>query len=479
MAVADDDYMHGPTMILRNTALWSSAIALFIIMFCVYYFINPVTRDILHLSRFAKSVTEGKDDIIVNNNRKDELGDLANSLSKMVDTLKEMVLRSESATKAKSDFLARMSHEIRTPMNGILGMTYLAMQAEPEEKHMDYLRRIDTAARTLLDVINDILDFSKIEAEKMDINNVTFRLSGVLASMHDMLDARAKEKGLKLELTMADDVPDIIFSDPLRFAQICINLCSNGIKFTTEGYVHLHISLSEKHNENIILLVTVKDSGIGMSYDGQQNIFESFAQADGTTTRKYGGTGLGLSISKSLVHLLGGEIWVESELGEGSTFAFTMKTVEGFESDLEEVETKKTTEYSVPSLKVLLAEDNDINQLIATEILAGMGVHVTIANNGLEAISTFESGEFDLILMDIQMPTMDGLTAAMKIRQSAHPKAKAIPIIAMTAHAMTGDREKSIQYGMNDHITKPINIDELYNVLVFWGTTSRSENKLV
>ncbi len=478
ISVAKDDYMLGPATILRNTALLANAFALLAIMLCVYYFTKPFTRDIANLSKFAKAVTEGRDDITISTARNDEIGNLAVSLSKMVEALKEMVINSESATKAKSDFLARMSHEIRTPMNGILGMTYLAMQANPDAKQLDYLNRIDTAAKTLLGVINDILDFSKIEAGKMEINNVTFRISGVLASMRDMLEPKSNEKHLNLKFTVADDVPDVIYSDPLRFAQICINLCSNAIKFTAEGEVHMHIAVSERQMEHVTLLVMVQDSGIGMDVESQQSIFESFSQADGTTTRKYGGTGLGLAISRSLTHLLGGEIWVESVLDKGSKFFFTMQASEGFESDLEEKEVKPSIEYSVPDLKILLVEDNEINQMIATEILNNMGARVSLANNGLEAISAWEDGDFDLILMDIQMPHMDGLTAAEEIRKSSNPLSQSVPIIAMTAHAMSGDREKSIQAGMNDHITKPINIDELYSVLIFWGTAIRSENSL-
>ncbi len=479
VSMARTSYLQNPTEILLNTVLIANIIALLMIMICVYYFTKPVTRDISHLSNFAKAITDGRDDIDINLNRNDELGVLATSLGKMVDTLKKMVLTSESATKAKSDFLACMSHEIRTPMNGIIGMTYLAMQANPDEKQMDYLRRIDTAAKTLLAVINDILDFSKIEAEKMDINSITFRISGVLASMRDMLEPKCNEKGIVLKFTVDDNVPDIILSDPLRFSQICINLCSNAIKFTAEGEVHLHISLSKRQNENLILQVEVKDSGIGMTAEAQEKVFDSFSQADGSTTRKFGGTGLGLAICKNLTHLLGGEIWVESKINEGSTFFFTICASEGLESELEDDDKTPNVEYSLPNLQVLLAEDNEINQVIALEILGNMGVNVSLANNGAEALSMWNDGDFDIIILDIQMPIMDGLTAAGEIRKSSKESSKTVPIIAMTAHAMTGDREKSIQAGMNDHITKPINIEELYNVLVFWGTAARSENIVV
>ncbi len=476
VTVATDEYMILPATILRQTTLTTNIIAVLVIMLCVCYFTIPVARDISYLSFFAKSITEGKDSALLESKRKDEIGHLARSLGHMVTTLKDMVVRSEAATKAKSDFLACMSHEIRTPMNGILGTTHLAMCSNPDEKQLNYLKRIDVAAKTLLGVINDILDFSKIEAKKMDISNTTFRISTMITSMRDMLKPRSDEKDIELEFSVADDVPDIIFSDPLRLAQICINLCSNAIKFTALGRVHMHVALKERQNENLVLLISVKDTGIGIGLEDQQNIFDSFAQADGSTTRKYGGTGLGLTISKSLVQLLGGEIWVESSLNQGSTFSFTIRAIEGFEDDLEdEKEVPQVSSYTIPGLKILLVEDNEINQEIAIEVLKGMGATVILANHGAEAVSIWEKQDVDLILMDIQMPIMDGLTATKEIRNSTKLNSQSIPIIAMTAHAMTGDKEKSIQAGMNDHITKPLNIDELYNVLLFWGTTSKTE----
>ncbi len=472
--IANKGYMAEIHTFLSTSIVSANVIALLIIIFCVCFFTLPVASDILYLSRFAKSVTDGEDVDIIKSNRKDELGHLFASLAKMVSSLKEMIVRSEAATKAKSEFLARMSHEIRTPMNGILGMTFLALQANPDEKQKNYLKRIDTAAKTLLGVIDDILDFSKIEAEKMDINIISFRLSTVLSSMRDMLQPKCDEKRIGLIFSVAEDVPKIICSDPLRFTQIIINLCSNAIKFTSSGEVYVRIYVAKKDGDNITLAVSVKDTGIGMSKKEQARIFESFAQADGSTTRKFGGTGLGLAISKSLTQLLGGEIWVESEPGKGSTFNFTIQTKAGLESELEEEnQSNSQAGFSLPSLNILLAEDNEINQEIALELLKSMGANVTLAQNGEEAVKLFKENDFDLILMDIQMPILDGLSATKRIRNGMHPQAKKIPIVAMTAHAMTGDKEKSLEAGMNDHITKPIDINELYNVLVMWGTASK------
>ncbi len=469
VTLAEASFMSIPQDNLRHTTVLINLIGVIIITLFLLYMTTPIAHEIAHLSLFAQAITKGQENVHISTQRQDELGTLAISLEKMVNKLKDMVTRSEEATKAKSDFLACMSHEIRTPMNGILGMTHLALQANPEAKQKEFLLRIDTAANTLLGVINDILDFSKIEADKLSIQNETFRLSGVLSSMRDILESKATTKGLDLNFLVDKDVPDVIYSDPLRFAQICINLCSNSIKFTALGEVTLRISLVEKFDDDIILKIAVKDTGIGIAPEDQVKIFDSFSQADGTSTRKYGGTGLGLAISKSLTHLLGGEIWVESTPNVGSTFTFTMQAKQGLENNLEEAESIPQSKLTLKPLNILLVEDNEINQEIALEVLKNMGMHVTLANNGAEGVSLFEKYDFDLIFMDIQMPVMDGITATKTIRKSNHPHAQSIPIIAMTAHAMTGDKEISLGAGMNDHITKPINIDELYQTLYTWG----------
>ncbi len=472
-------FMSAPSTNLRNTTLFINCAAVLIVMLFLMFITMPIMQEIAHLSEFATSVAMEKNDTSISTERQDELGNLAVNLEKMVVKLKDMVERSEAATKAKSEFLACMSHEIRTPMNGILGMTHLALLANPDKKQRDFLQRIDISAKTLLGVINDILDFSKIEAEKLDINNTTFRISGILASMRDMLQERSDAKGLQLDFTVDEAVPDIIFSDPLRFSQVCINLCSNAIKFTAAGQVSLHVSLMEKQGKDLTLRVDVKDTGIGIAKKDQAKIFDSFAQADGSTTRTYGGTGLGLSISKSLVQLLGGIIWLESVPNEGSTFSFTIRVEEGFADDLEEEKQAQDTLQKLPALKILLVEDNEINQEIALEMLKSLGAQVTLASNGAEGVKAFENGTFDLVFMDIQMPVMDGLTATHNIRNGASCYAKSVPIVAMTAHAMTGDKEKSLEAGMNDHITKPIDIKELYRVLHTWGLQAYTKQNLV
>ena len=477
IVVADESYMQSYTADIRNATIAANLLAALFAVGCVCLFVFPVTRDILRLSLFAKEVTEGGQRLATRVHRNDELGNLADSLDRMVGTLTEMVARSETATRAKSEFLARMSHEIRTPMNGIIGMTYLAMRANPDERQLEYLKRIDNAAKTLLGVINDILDFSKMEAEKMEIHHSSFRLSRILWSIYDMLGLKSEEKGVALDVSVADDVPDIIESDPLRLSQICINLCSNAVKFTDSGQVSLQVSLQSRQEEALVLLFKIQDTGIGMTAEEQERVFDSFAQADGSTTRKYGGTGLGLAISKNLVHMLGGEIWVESEPGKGSTFSFTIRAKVGSETDLaDEEEAPPLREQTpLPELNVLLVEDNEINQEIALELLRDMGVHVSLAVNGADAVEKWETDPFDLILMDIQMPVLDGLSASRQIRASSRPRSKTVPIVAMTANAMSGDREKSLEAGMDDHITKPLDVNELRSALALWGTVAKTE----
>lgn len=472
LVLADANYMSSYSETIRRT-IWLAVLCIAILTVgCVCFFIFPVTRDIRRLSSFARHVAQGEHGLSTGVKRKDELGDLAESLSKMVEVLIDMLERSEAATKAKSEFLARMSHEIRTPMNGIIGMTYLAMRDSSDEKQTKYLKRIDNAAKTLLGVTNDILDFSKMEAGKLHLSLSTFRLSTLLESVYDLLSVKSQEKNIRLDFKVDEGVPDVLEGDPLRISQICINICSNALKFTAEGSVRLRVSLQSQTVEGVLLLFHISDTGIGISKKNQDNIFESFSQADGSTTRQYGGTGLGLAISKNLVELMGGSIWLESEIGRGSDFYFTVQLKPGLEKNLEDErgEWERAAETpSLPKMNVLLAEDNEINQEIAKGILGGMGVSVVVAGNGEEAVKLWQKENFDLILMDIQMPVMDGFGATRKIRESGGPRAASVPIIAMTANAMAGDREKSLAAGMSDHITKPLDVQELRETLRKWG----------
>ncbi|GHV52575.1 hypothetical protein FACS1894216_08960 [Synergistales bacterium] len=397
--------------------------------------------------------------------------ELKDMVRKRTRELEVQTAAAQEASRAKSDFLANMSHEIRTPMNAILGLTHLTLQTKLSERQSLYINRAEFAAKNLLRIINDILDFSKIEAGKLEMEETDFYLSELASSTMDMLAAGARQKGLKLSLDLPEDTPDHLVGDSVRLGQILNNLLGNAVKFTARGEVLVSIRTAEHTAGSVMLRFTVKDSGIGMTREQMSRLFTAFTQADASTTRKYGGTGLGLAISKLLAEMMGGEIWCESEPGQGSTFGFTARFKLGDHSSrsgtagaapLSEADLVKT----IKGAAILLAEDNEINQLVASEILEGVGFKVTVANNGLEVLEIIQKDEFDLVFMDIQMPEMDGLTATREIRKI--DRLKQVPIIAMTANAMSGDREESLAAGMNDHVSKPIDIESCFQTMLKW-----------
>ena len=469
LALANKDYLLAPALAVRGIGIISTFLAMVLACGIVYLVLTPVIRDIHRLVRYAVNVGKGQLDQQISVRRSDELGALSRSLDEMQQNLKKIISELEEATRARSDFLARMSHEIRTPMNAIIGMTYLAQQANPDEKQRNYLGKVERAAKNLLGIINDILDFSKIEAGKMTLMPASFRLSGMLQSVHDLIDGIARDKNIALNFSVADTVPDALEGDSLRISQICINICSNALKFTEQGSVSLHVAVQEDRGDEVLLHFSVQDTGIGIRKEQIEKVFDSFAQVDDSATRRYGGTGLGLPICKLLVQLMHGEIWAESTLGAGSTFHFTLLLRRSHDLDEKALELReKREETSTEGKRILLVEDNEINQEIASELLKAMGIDVSIANNGAEALEICKETVFDLVLMDIQMPIMDGLEATRRIRASGSVQAKEMPIIAMTANAMSGDREKSLQAGMNDHITKPIDHEELRAAIQHW-----------
>ncbi len=527
------------------------------------------------------------------------------------------VRHAEDATQAKSDFLANMSHEIRTPMNAVIGMAHLALKTDLTPKQRDYLNKIQSSANSLLGIINDILDFSKIEAGKLDMEAVEFDLSQTLDNVANVVTVKAQEKE-NLEVLFYTDsrVPNSLIGDPLRLNQILVNLGNNAVKFTERGEIVLMTKTKSSSDDKITLQFSMRDTGLGMTEEQQAKLFQTFSQADTSTTRKYGGTGLGLTISKRLVNMMGGDIWVESEPGQGTTFSFTaefglgkekakkrylpapdlrgMKVLvvddnatardilremlESFSfsvsvaasgaegiTELENADKNKPIELvimdwkmpgmdgieasklikshqglskipaivlvtaygreevmlqteevglegfllkpinpsilfdtimqafgeAVPEIsrvaqrkeqeakaweniqgaRVLLVEDNEINQQVAMEILQGAGLKVTIANNGQEGVDAARVNQYDAILMDIQMPVMDGYTATREIRKDK--RFKELPIIAMTAHAMAGDEDKSLEAGMNGHVAKPIDPDQLFATLQKWIKPSK------
>ena len=521
--------------------------------------------------------------------------------------------KAEEAARTKSDFLANMSHEIRTPMNAVIGMAHLALRTDLTPKQHDYLKKIETAAQSLLGIINDILDFSKIEAGKLDMEIIEFDLNETLANLAEMIKVKGREKeNLEVLFRTAPNTPRFLIGDPLRLNQVLLNLCSNAVKFTDEGEIVVSVEPIETLDGKTRLRFTVRDTGIGMTEEQEARLFHAFSQADTSTTRKYGGTGLGLTISKRLVELMNGDIWVQSQIGEGSTFTFTavfkvgegledkphpsdeeligmrvmaaddnatsrqifeemltslsfrptvasngrealeeclkaqnddpfklvlmdwkMPVMDGIQATMElhrlmeppqrpkiimitayaedeaQAEAARTqidgllikpisnsslfdaiaaifgktapqkrsldgdetlSELLAPirGARVLLVEDNEINQQVAREILEMAGFKVSIAGNGSEAVRMAEANRFDVILMDIQMPIMDGMEAAGAIRKSNNAQVGRTPIIAMTAHAMTGDKEKSLAAGMNDHVTKPLDTKELFRTMARW-----------
>jgi polar amino acid transport system substrate-binding protein len=575
--------------------------------------IRQETGDVLDVLASFQDITERKkmdDDL---HERIKELDEAQSAMLNMMEDLDEEKQKAEAATRAKGDFLANMSHEIRTPMNAVIGMAHLALKTELTPKQHDYLNKIQSSANSLLGIINDILDFSKIEAGKLDMEAVEFDLLETMDNVANVITVKAQEKeNLEVLFYIDSQVPNFLVGDSLRLNQILINLGNNAVKFTEKGEIVITTKIVEKMDDEVTLQFSVRDTGIGMTAEQQAKLFQAFSQADTSTTRKYGGTGLGLTISKRLVNMMGGEIWIESEPGQGTTFHFTadfglgketvkrrfepapdlrslkvlvvddnatsreilQDILESFSFEvflaasgkegLEEIERADKEkpfglvimDWKMPGMdgieasrriknhpklikipaivlvtaygreevmrqaddigldgfllkpvnssvlfdaimqalgkevqdvsrqdrekshhadestalsgaRVLLVEDNEINQQVAREILQGAGLKVTVANNGREGVDAVINSPYDAILMDIQMPVMDGYAATREIRDLTS-EIRNVPIIAMTAHAMAGDEQKSLQAGMNGHVTKPIDPEQLFTTLQKW-----------
>ncbi|MEE4262972.1 MAG: PAS domain S-box protein [Desulfobacteraceae bacterium] len=388
------------------------------------------------------------------------------SQKKAEQELKKAKTAAEEATRAKSFFLANMSHEIRTPLNAIIGLSHLARETQLTLQQLDYQEKIHASAYTLLRLIDDILDFSKIEAGKLDLEKVNFNLEEVLERMSSIISVKSNEKGIRFLLQVSDSIPNHLRGDALRLEQVLLNLTSNAVKFTSKGEVSVTVESVEESEQEAFLRFVVSDTGIGMSPEQIEQLFQPFHQADFSITRKYGGTGLGLAICKRLLEMMDSEIQVQSTLGQGSQFTFMVRfeKAEGEGPEMIAGISKEFAKELLTGYRILLVEDNETNLQVARELLEQAGLEVVTAANGLEAVAMAARERLDGILMDLQMPVMDGLTAAREIRKGPAPPE--LPILATTASALAADREECLAAGMNDHIAKPIKPEILYKTLV-------------
>ena len=404
----------------------------------------------------------------LNANLKDEI----QHGKKIESELKIAKEKAEHMSQAKGEFLANMSHEIRTPMNGVIGTLQLLDDTELDQGQKEFVEIAHKSANALLAILNDILDVSKIEAGKLSFENIPFNFKGIVNDIVVLHSLKAEQKSVFLKQQVDEALPEYLLGDPTRLRQIIVNLVSNALKFTKQGEVKVGIDVVNKTADSVDLKVMVSDTGIGIPQSAQESLFNAFTQADGSTTRKYGGTGLGLAIVSQLVGLMGGALGVESVEGKGSVFWFTAsfecsnKIPEAIQDD-----SSKNEDIQLEA-KVLLVEDNPINLMVAQKMLEKVGLKASLANNGVEALQQLNEQSFDLVLMDCQMPEMDGFDATREIRRldiRALNK-QPLPIVAMTANVMSGDRERCLEVGMDDYIGKPVQREQLASVLKKWLT---------
>ncbi|MEZ0374433.1 MAG: ATP-binding protein, partial [Candidatus Sericytochromatia bacterium] len=424
-----------------------------------------IIQDITKNKLAEKHLRDSRADLLTSNRQ----------LEGMVDQLKDLVFKSEAANLAKSEFLTNMSHELRTPLNGVIGMSQLLLESALNPEQSSFASIVYHSGKTLLDLISGILDYSRIEAHQLALDKHDFRLRTVIEQTTALVAGRAAAKQVALKILIDPDIPLRIWGDPIRLRQVLHNLLDNAVKFTHRGEVELQVNFIAQPDGQNLLQFRISDTGIGISEDQLENIFKPFTQADGSTTRKFGGTGLGLSIAKQLVMLMGSELSCQSVPGQGSVFAFGLVLEMPGQGLVGSAAQAPTGPASAEELlqadrkaRILMVEDNLINQVVAEAILLKLGYEVVAAENGFEALKELTKSDFDLVLMDCQMPEMDGYEATRRIRRGEGGTRPMIPIIAVTAHTLVGDREKCLAAGMDDYLAKPVDPEQLGEMLTRW-----------